>query len=317
VDTSTGLEIPAPSLTQIVTYAQSPAFSPDGAHVAFANGDRLDRRVLTVTDYDGAKFTFSNPRDLINQTTAAIAWPTFVPDSKALLYHEGDSFDSRVFVDDAKASSKPQYAELRLVEIEDKTVKPLEAINGHLPGGALYLPSFNEVGEGRMNYEPTVLPLPVGGYYWVIFTSRRTYGNTIAPGGSVPMGDNIWGSADSPSVRKKLWLAAIDIDHVGKADPSHPALYMPGQEVESGNMRGFGALAPCQGEGATCESGADCCAGFCRETGRSPDGVPMLKCVPPPMKCSFVDETCATSADCCDKSNLCINSRCTTPPVPK
>ena len=37
-----------------------------------------------------------------------------------------------------------------------------------------------------MNYEPTVLPVAVGGYYWVVFTSRRAYGNFIWQGtGSV------------------------------------------------------------------------------------------------------------------------------------
>jgi hypothetical protein len=33
---------------------------------------------------------------------------------------------------------------------------------------------------------PTVLPRPIGGYYWAIFTSRRSYG-TIMPV-STPLG---------------------------------------------------------------------------------------------------------------------------------
>ena len=39
--------------------------------------------------------------------------------------------------------------------------------------------------EAHLNYEPTILPIAIGGYYWVVFTSRRCYGNTLAPGGSV------------------------------------------------------------------------------------------------------------------------------------
>ena len=33
--------------------------------------------------------------------------------------------------------------------------------------------------EAHLNYEPTILPVAVGGYYWVVFTSLREYGNTI------------------------------------------------------------------------------------------------------------------------------------------
>jgi len=318
IDTATGLEIVAPSFSQNVTYAQTPAFSPDGKHVAYANGDRLNQRVLSEMDYDGATTppTFSNPRDLLNQAAPAVAWPSFLPDASGIIYHEGDSFDSYVFFP-APTPSGPQYAELRLVETADKTVKTLDALNGHLPGGALYLP-YGAAVEGRMNYEPNVIPVAVGGYFWVLFTSRRAYGNTVAPGSTAPPGADPWGNDANPSPRKKLWIAAIDVDHPTKADPSHPAFYLPGQEVESGNMRAFAALAPCKPQGGDCESGADCCDGFCRETGRAPDGTPVLQCVPPPVnQCSNVDETCQSSIDCCNHAYLCINNRCALPPPPR
>ncbi len=318
VDTATGLEIVAPSLTQTVTYAQTPVFSPDSKHVAFVNGDRLERRVLSLVDYDGSTMppTFSSPRDLINQAAPAVAWPTFLPDGSGIIYHEGDSFDSYVFSNN-NAPSLPQYAELRLVGTADKSVKALEALNGHLPGGATYLP-YGATVEGRMNYEPSVLPVAVGGYYWVLFTSRRVYGNTIGPDGSVARGDDPWGNESDPSPRKKIWIAAIDVDHSARSDPSHPALYLPGQELPSGNMRAFAALAPCKAEGGDCESGADCCGGYCRETARTSEGVPILRCVPPPTNtCSHIDEKCQSAADCCDASNLCINSRCALPPPPR
>jgi hypothetical protein len=320
VNTATGATIAAPSLTQMVTYAETPAFSPDGKHVAFANGDRLEKRVLSEMDFDGSTMppTFSNPRDLISQDMPAVAWPSFLPDASGIIYHEGDSFDSYQFPPTSPNDpSLPQYAEIRLVETADKTVKTLEALNGHLPGGATYLP-YGAVVEGRMNYEPNVIPVAVGGYYWVLFTSRRTYGNTISPDSTVVLGADPWGRDAAPSPRKKLWLAAIDVDHPTKTDPSHPALYLPGQEVESGNMRAFAALAPCKPQGADCESGADCCAGFCRETSRSADGGVTLQCVPPPVnQCSNVDETCKSAADCCNRGYLCINNRCALPPPPR
>jgi len=159
-----------------------------------------------------------------------------------------------------------------------------------------------EAVEGKMDYEPTMMPVAVGGYFWVVFTSRRVYGNTIAPGRkpTVIAGDNPtqdpWGSGAAPSQRKKLWVAAIDVDHGMKPDPSHPAFYLPGQEIESANMRAYAALAPCQKMGANCESGADCCDGYCRQNGNDATGAPILQCVPPPVNtCSNIDEPCMTT----------------------
>jgi hypothetical protein len=174
-----------------------------------------------------------------------------------------------------------------------------------------------------MNYEPTVLPVAVGGFYWVMFTSRRCYGNTIAPGGTVAAGDQAFdanpnnGNTEDPTPRKKLWIAAVDLDYTGKLDPSHPAFYLPGQELAAGNMRAFAALEPCKADGESCESGAECCNGFCRQTGADADGTPILQCVPPPENsCSNIDEVCATAGDCCNSEYLCINGRCAIPAPP-
>jgi len=46
-------------------------------------------------------------------------------------------------------------------------------------------------------------------------------------------------------------------------DPSNPAFLLPGQELNSGNIRAFAALEPCKEDGQPCKSGADCCKGFC------------------------------------------------------
>jgi hypothetical protein len=84
-----------------------------------------------------------------------------------------------------------------------------------------------------------------------------------------------------------------------------------------GNMRAYTSLEPCHKNGDGCESGADCCGGFCRwqETGDASD--PVATCVPPPVGCSNVDESCQTSADCCGASRgeTCINKRCAAPNV--
>jgi hypothetical protein len=313
VDTKTGLPITAGGLT--IKYVQTPAFSPDGTKVTFLNGDMLDNRVLSTLDFDDATNTFSSPNILVQNPNEAMAWPTFLPDNSAVVYHAGNSFDSYEFTG-GTTQSKPQFAELRMVEVATKTVKKLESLNGRDAKGTLTLP-YGELVEGRMNYEPNVLPVAVGGYYWVLFTSRRAYGNTIAPGGMLEKMQDPWGSDAEPSLRKKLWIAAIDVDH-DAPDPSHPAFYLPGQELEGGNMRAFAAMAPCQPDGGACESGSDCCGGYCRQTSSGADGVPVLACVPPPMdECSHTDEACVTAEDCCDQRELCINARCTLRSPPK
>jgi DNA-binding transcriptional MocR family regulator len=45
--------------------------------VAFINGDRLERRVLSVLDFNAAVSPpeFSNPRDVVDQVDRAVAWP--------------------------------------------------------------------------------------------------------------------------------------------------------------------------------------------------------------------------------------------------
>ncbi len=314
--TATGQTVPAPSFP--IKLAMTPNFSPDGSRVAFSNHDASAAgHVLSVMSFDAAETppVFAELSNVVSDPQKVVAWPSFLPDSKGVLFHAGDSFDTAGFQGGA------QFADLRLVDLETKQVSALDALNGYDENGVLYLPG-GAAQEAHLNYEPSVLPVAVGGYYWVFFTSRRTYGNTIAPGGSVPRGDDIWGipqgsETETPSPRKKIWVAAIDLDHQGGVDPSHPAFYLPGQELSAGNMRAFAALEPCKKQGKACESAAECCAGFCRETARDASGNPLLKCVPPPDNtCSNLDESCGTAGDCCSSKQRCINQRCAAPPPP-
>ena len=146
-----------------------------------------------------------------------------------------------------------------------------------------------------LSFYPTMSPVAAGGYFWLFFTSRRTYGNIL----DVPV-DNI----DS----KKIWVTAINVETSAEVegpieDRSHPAFYLPGQELDSGNVRAFASLDPCKQNGEPCESGVECCSGFCT------DGV-----CGPPQDCAEIDEGCQTAADCCDESAECIAGFCAVPP---
>lgn len=153
----------------------------------------------------------------------------------------------------------------------------------------------------RLNYLPYVSPVEVGGYHWVVFTSRRMYGNVAF--------DDPWDaepgftchSGQPPT--KKLWIAAIDKDWTPGKDPSHPAFYFPGQELKAGNSDGYWVNAQCVGTNGTCTSNDDCCGGTGDE--------PTMACkvvstgTPPARQCRAIDScstpggACASSSDCC------------------
>jgi hypothetical protein len=98
---------------------------------------------------------------------------------------------------------------------------------------------------------------------------------------------------------KKIWVSAVSIGGQPGADVSFPAFFLPGQEIESGNIRAFAALEPCKEDGQGCTSGTDCCSGFCV------DGT-----CRPPQGCSSLDDRCETAADCCNPRHRCIGSFC-------
>jgi hypothetical protein len=105
---------------------------------------------------------------------------------------------------------------------------------------------------------------------------------------------------------KKIWVAAIDLNAPAGTDSSHPAFYLPAQEILAGNSRGLWVLDPCKANGSSCSTGDQCCNGFCEPSGS--DG--SLMCSSGGGQCSKVQEKCSTASDCCDSSNQCVNGFC-------
>jgi hypothetical protein len=134
----------------------------------------------------------------------------------------------------------------------------------------------------------------VGGYFWVVFTSHRSYGNTLP-------------SMDNHDTNGKLWVAALDLDAPAGADGSHPAFYLDGQEASADNLRGFWVLEPCESDGESCNAGDQCCGGFCIQGPGGP------VCASGSKGCANEYDKCTTSADCC-KGYECVNGKCATPP---
>jgi hypothetical protein len=204
----------------------------------------------------------------------------------------------------------------------DVTTKK-SALLTNLNGGS-YLPPHATAllpnGDNQLNYEPTVNPEYTGGYAWVVFTSRREYGNiaTINPFWSDPRYENL----SVQPTPKKLWVAAINPNATPGTDASYPAFYLPGQELLAGNSRGYWVLSQCEAAGPPtsanlCTSSLDCCPAALPT---SPPVVCALDAPPattahctssPTTSCSANGAACTTSSQCCNfPSAVCAQNVC-------
>jgi hypothetical protein len=328
-----GAVVSTTGLSEVAGALGPSSFSYDSTKVAFnpMDSDSLSdpRRKLVVMSFDPAGMAFADAVTVVDNSAEANAqmrpgWPTFTPDG-ALVFHQQIAAGSDGNGQAALRTRKGAKAYLAWTPADAANPTPLNRLNGLDAAGTSYLPSLStaismsckgdgvEVGaidndhadDENLNYEPTVNPIASGGYAWVVFTSRRMYGNVadIPPFCSDPRGVNLIDHVTP----KKLWVAAIDLRGEPGTDISHPAFYLPAQELLAGNTRGAWVLDPCRDDGASCATGDQCCNGYC-----SPDAEGQLVCAnePPDNACSGLSERCDEKADCCDSTNECINGFC-------
>ncbi len=298
----------------------TPSWSPDGKHVAFncKAGTGCDGVSLGSVDFDGTS-VFSGFAALYKPTAGTAVWPSWLPTSDALVFeletvnNGRDYAGTRSTCDDTgSCSDTGTRGELWWYDVASKTAARLDNANGlgMVPKGDSTTGS-NHDDDASLQYEPTVNPVVSGGYAWVVFTSRRLYGNvaTVNPYWSDPRFHDI----SSTPTTKKLWVAAIDLSRTPGKDASHPAFYLPGQELLAGNSRGFWVVDPCKKDGSSCLTGDECCNGYCETPPGAEAGAGRV-CTMSAPTCSAEYDKCTKDTDCCGAPALkCIGGRCGTP----
>jgi hypothetical protein len=260
-----------------------PTFAPDGKHIAFVNGDGATtgsaRESLSIMDATvdpaagpNGTLTFSNQTVVLDNgltggSQLITKYPTFLPDTTQIVLQEG-------------TDTQLGYGGM-LAWYNDANTGKLFIVRGteHIE---LAKVNANVVaGEENRNYEPFALPVQAGGYFWIVFTSRRSYGNTYT----------------GAAVRKQLWVAAIDPKTGAGVDPGHPPFYLPNQS-DTANDRGFWALEPCKANGTSCDTSDQCCGGSCSPMDPSKPTVKTCG-VPTAGACRQTDEKCDDADPCC------------------
>jgi hypothetical protein len=278
-ETDTGMPIAG---SGIPSTALMPTFSPDGKLLTFNDYAAGQGHAIALMDYEHASHKASGLRTVYKQSDSFLGWPFVLPDDHALLFAYGESkfFDGQgagISLDQGPAS------DLSIVDIASgKAFALAQAVGFHtaddLANEQTYLPFGQD--DVHQVYFPVVSPVASGGYFWVFFDSMRHYGNF--------------------GRHRQLWGTALTISADGKykSDPSHPAFYIGGQDVNTANHRAFTALDPCRVNGDSCKTGIDCCGGRC-EFEAGDEFHEHGSCSSTTGMCAKENEACKVDSDCC------------------
>jgi hypothetical protein len=276
-----------------------PSFSVDGQHLVYINAaddagaPSQSVGIVDTTIAIGAggasgfgSVTLTQPRTIYDSTTADgglvgtyTKVPTFLPDSQTVVLEETVADYS------GYNNMLPDYGGVdgRLSALQPSDAGAAYAHTVLTNANAGYDPA-----APTENYEPKALPVEVGGYYWVVFASKRADAYPLNP------------------TPKKLWVTAISVGTPPGVDPSNPPFTLTNQSIVplQPSQRGYWALAPCQGNGAGCATNDDCCGGSCRPPAGGPPTA--LVCQPPPTgACAQIGDTCRAGhpEDCCNAAS--------------
>jgi hypothetical protein len=242
-----------------------PAWSPDGTMIAgicgMTNGGwTFDASVgnLTIGNMNGAQNQVMNQNQVVAQGALAgrPAYPSFSPDSKYIAY-------GRPTV----GSRSTGQGTLWLTDVAGTSESEMVAAS-----------------NDNQSFNPVFAPRSAGGYTWIVFISRRDYGNQLVNAN-----------------RQQLWMTAVADNPTPGMDPSNPPFYLRGQQACGKSENAYYALDPCKADGETCEFGIECCNLSCLYDDVAGETV----CKDPdPNECIATGNgVCTTDADCCDVAN--------------
>lgn len=295
-DPMSGVEVPVTGT--MPTNVTHPEWSPNGSNIAYVadannwGGLNVSGNIaalpVTAPDTVGAVQVLHNGTDLSGAVEGgnADSYPTWSPDSARIAFAHGTS---------------------------SRSENGLSALYAMAANGEELVRLDTAVGvDGTDSFQPRFSPFQQGGFYWLSFLSKRTYGNEhVGNRGANP------GCRGNTGVStQQIWVTAVRVDAQPGEDPSSVPYWLPGQQPRTCNISAFWAPRACRPDGEACTANAECCGGDCR-----PNAEGELVCAPPPEdRCRVENETCSTGADCCppgddgDVALECIDRVCTVPP---
>lgn len=313
-----------------------PSFAPDASKLVFVDGDQAGgagwRKGLSVFDFDLQGKVFKNRRSIVNNWPAGdvIKWPVFESDSRSIIYSVSppgthccvNGWTSYGFMAPTDYYETPG----RLMSVDSAAATPTPVVMTKANSGERAV-------DANKAWQPTSLPVPAGGYRWMVYTSSRPYGNTVNLTGQ----ENYSNTAsynpmlNYQDIQSQLWISAVDDRPSDGQDRSHPGFWLPNQNYNENptqgfiNERGFWALDPCKPTGSSAESlcdvPEDCCGAqenpptaTCRLD--LPVSVPATRhCQPRASQstCVLPGGACGSTDECC-RGSVCVEGKCELPP---
>jgi hypothetical protein len=212
--------------------ATMPDWSPDGKSVVFAltptPGQWIDLATSSIATmsyaFDGTKHTFGTPKKIVSGTLSLLSgsydnffFPSFSPDGKLVVFN----------------AARSQWRQFTVASAPGQRLMITDAAGSY----KVELAKMNGSGDLNVTW-PHWAPGVAADYYWVVFSSERSYGHKM----NAALSPKECASNGVKSC-KQIWIGAVDKTKLdGISDPSAPPVWMPGQTLAADNISPYWTL---------------------------------------------------------------------------